>query len=67
MIRPLPEQVEQFSRLMHTQVHVYMKAAVEECRDILEHTQDVEKYRVVQGELKSLRTLLTLIETGKQA
>lgn len=67
MLRASPEQTAQFARLEHSQVHGYVKAAIEECRDILELTMDVEKYRVVQGELKALRTVLNLIESGKQA
>lgn len=66
MIHATPEQTEQFTRLMHTQVHLYVKACIEERRDLLERcTSDVAVLRVVQGEIKALRAILQLIEYKK--
>lgn len=68
MLRATQEQAEQLSRLIHTQVHVYIKTCIEERRDLLEKcSNDIVIMRTVQGEIKALRTLLNLIETnGKQ-
>lgn len=67
MIIPTPQVMDQFQRLVHSQLHTFFTVALDKCRDDLEAKQNIDDLRTIQGEVKVLRTILKAIESGKQA